>query len=91
MICDFCSAPNPKYVCPCRVTRFSRDWMACGTCAGLIRCRQWTALAHRSVEESSTGQLMEEILSAETALAKTQEHHAEYRKNATGEPRRREG
>ena len=56
MICDFCSAPEPRWCCPAisfpiEFPHASEgDWAACDVCARLIRSNDREALAARSAE-----------------------------------------
>jgi hypothetical protein len=55
-VCDFCDAPSPDWVYPCRsfaVTPNSGsadDWAACDACASLIDDRQYAALVRRAAK-----------------------------------------
>jgi hypothetical protein len=92
MICDFCSAENPQWVCPCATyevepgVQSRSDWMACDICAQFICHRVWNGLATRGLKTTS-GIMLEAIMGRNRALREIMRLHDGYRQHATGEPR----
>ena len=95
MICDFCSAPEPEWVCPCATYAVpdlpgvvsESHWAACAACAELVCRRDWAALSRRGLA-TQAGKMLREIVGEEAARAEILRLHEGYRQHAAGEPRK---
>lgn len=85
MICDFCSAPNPRWRYPASDVQVApgamseSDWLACDQCAYCIRSNDWEMLARRSLETRNARMLRDAGMSDSQILAHIAIVHRAFR------------
>jgi hypothetical protein len=91
MICDFCSDPYPTWSFGCASyqvsvlkVRSEGPWLACESCAILIRGEGWRKLAERGCL-TPNGRMMVGIIGKADATLQVEQLHAGFRTHATGE------